>query len=175
MTFFQRAIKRAQMPIAYSKGFNPHQQMSFAVPLALGSYGYGEYVDIELIEGMNEDEIVNRLNSVMNKGVVIVSARCIQEGEKTGAAIVAAADYRVRLDIKLDNADEIISKLMSQDTLEIERTSKRKTKLVNIRSNIYILTADNSEEYTVLNMRIATGSANNLKPELVCEYIYRCV
>lgn len=173
MTFFQRAIKRAQLPIAYSKGFNPHQQMSFAVPLALGSYGYGEYVDIEFTEEMNGDDIINRLNSVMNKGVVVTSARKLSEGEKTGAAIVSAADYRVKLDIKLDNADEIINKLLSQETLEIERTSKRKTKLVNIRTNIYSLGADNSKEFTVLNMRIATGSANNLKPELVCEYIYR--
>ena len=173
MTFFQRAVKRAELPIAYSNGFNPHQQMSFAVPLSLGSYGYGECVDIELTEAMPEDEIKNRLNSVMNKGVVITSVRSLAEGEKTGAAIVTAGDYRVRLDIKIDSASEYLKKILLRDNMEIERTSKRKTKLVNIRPDIFSLTADNSGENTVLEMRLATGSANNLKPELVCEYIYQ--
>ena len=171
LTFFQRAVKRARLPIAYSNGFNPHQQMSFACPLSLGQYGYGEYVDIELKEEMRQDEIMQSLNSTMNKGLVISDVRRLSEGEKTGAAIVTAADYRVTLGIKIDNIDSVISELMSSDTMEIERTSKRKTKLVNIRPNIYTLTADNSGDKTVLNMRIATGSANNLKADLVCEYI----
>ncbi len=173
MTFFQRALKRAELPIAYSQGFNPHQQMSFAVPLSLGSYGYGEYVDIELKEPVEEKEIISRLNSVMNKGLVITQARRLNEGEKTGAAIVTSADYRVTLPIKLKNTDDVIQALLASDKMEIERTSKRKTKLVNIRPDIFSLSVDNSGDNTVLNMRIATGSANNLKAELVCEYIYK--
>lgn len=173
MTFFQRALKRAELPIAYSQGFNPHQQMSFAVPLSLGSYGYGEYVDIELKEPVEEKEIISRLNSVMNKGLVITQARRLNEGEKTGAAIVTSADYRVTLPIKLKNTDDVIQALLASDKMEIERTSKRITKLVNIRPDIFSLSVDNSGDNTVLNMRIATGSANNLKAELVCEYIYK--
>jgi radical SAM-linked protein len=171
MTFFQRAIKRAKLPIAYSNGFNPHQQMSFAVPLSLGSYGYGEYVDIELKEDVPESEILQRLNSAMNKGMQIVAVRKLAEGEKTGAAIVTAADYRVTLGTKIENINDVISELIASDTMEIERVSKRKTKVVNIRPNIYNLTANNDAAKTVLNMRIATGSANNLKAELVSEYI----
>jgi radical SAM-linked protein len=173
MTFFQRAIKRANLPIAYSNGFNPHQQMSFAVPLALGSYGYGEYVDIELKEEVPENEILQSLNASMNKGMQIVAVRKLAEGEKTGASIVTAADYRVTLDTKISNIEDVISQLMASDTMEIERTSKRKTKVVNIRPNIYALSASNDTDKTVLNMRIATGSANNLKAELVSEYIYK--
>jgi radical SAM-linked protein len=173
MTFFQRAIKRAKLPIAYSNGFNPHQQMSFAVPLSLGSYGYGEYVDIELKEPVDNAEIMSRLNAVMNRGMVITAVRKMEEGEKAGAAVVTAADYRVTLGVKIDNIEAVVAELMTSDTMEIERTSKRKTKVVNIRPNIYSLSADNSGAKTVLEMRIATGSANNLKAELVSEYIYK--
>lgn len=173
MTFFQRAVKRAGLPIAYSKGFNPHQLMSFACPLSLGCYGYGEFVDIELDHPMDEDEIISSLNAAMNKGMRITSARALCDGEKTGAAVVTAADYRVTLGIKADNTERLINELMGLDKMEIERTSKRKTKTVDIKPDIFALSGDNSGEKTVLNMRIATGSANNLKAELVCEYIYR--
>ena len=172
LTFFQRAVKRAELPIAYSKGFNPHQQMSFAAPLSLGSYGYGEYVDIELEEPVSEDEIMTRLNAAMNKGLVILEVRRLEESEKTGAAIVTAADYRVTLNLKTDKIEGVVKELMALDTMDIERTSKHKTKVVNIRPFIYELAADNSGEKTVLSMKIAAGSANNLKPELLCKYIY---
>lgn len=173
LTFFQRAVKRAQLPIAYSNGFNPHQQMSFAVPLSLGSYGYGEYVDIELTEEMAEAEIMSRLNSASNKGFVITEVRRLAEGEKTGAAIVTAADYRVTLGEKIENAQNICSELLALDLMEIERVSKGKAKVVNIRPSVFQLEADNSGEKTVLKMKIATGSANNLKPELLCKYFYQ--
>jgi len=173
MTFFQRAIKRAKLPIAYSNGFNPHQQMSFACPLSLGHYGYGEYVDIELKEPVAENEIMDRLNFVMNRGMVITGVRKLNEGEKAGAAIVTAANYRVTMGVKFENIEAVVNELMSSDTMEIERTSKRKTKVVNIRPDIFRLSSDNRGNKTVLNMRIATGSANNLKAELVCEYIHR--
>lgn len=171
LTFFQRAVKRAKLPIAYSKGFNPHQQMSFAVPLSLGCSGYGEYVDIELTEPVEPENIKQRLNAASNKGFRIIEARPLEAWEKTGAAIVTAADYRVTLPERIENADSVINELMALKEMNIERTSKRKTRVVNIRPDIFSLFAENGDK-TVLNMRIATGSANNLKAELVCEYIY---
>jgi hypothetical protein len=105
--------------------------------------------------------------------MVITAVRKMEEGEKAGAAVVTAADYRVTLGVKIDNIEAVVAELMTSDTMEIERTSKRKTKVVNIRPNIYSLSADNSGAKTVLEMRIATGSANNLKAELVSEYIYK--
>ena len=48
MRYFQKAIRRAGLPIKYSEGFNPHQIMSFAAPLGVGVTSDGEYMDIEL-------------------------------------------------------------------------------------------------------------------------------
>lgn len=46
MRFFQKAIRRAGIPIAYTEGFSPHQIMSFAAPLGVGLTSDGEYLDI---------------------------------------------------------------------------------------------------------------------------------
>ena len=57
LKFFIRLIKRTQLPIAYSNGFNPHQQLTFAIPLSLGMSSYGEYLDIQLTEPVACEEI----------------------------------------------------------------------------------------------------------------------
>ena len=48
MRFFQKMIRRADLDIAYSNGFSPHQIMSFAAPLGVGLESNGEYMDIEV-------------------------------------------------------------------------------------------------------------------------------
>ena len=48
MRFFQKAIRRAGIDVAYSKGFSPHQIMAFAAPLGVGLLSNGEYMDIEV-------------------------------------------------------------------------------------------------------------------------------
>lgn len=47
MRYFQKAMRRADIDIAYSTGFSPHQIMSFAAPLGVGITSDGEYLDIE--------------------------------------------------------------------------------------------------------------------------------
>lgn len=51
MRYFQKAMRRADIPIKYSEGFSPHQIMSFGAPLSMGVSGLGEYMDIELKDG----------------------------------------------------------------------------------------------------------------------------
>ena len=50
MRYFQKAMRRADIPIKYSEGFSPHQIMSFGAPLSMGVSGLGKYIDIELKE-----------------------------------------------------------------------------------------------------------------------------
>lgn len=48
MRYFQKVMRRAEVDIAYSEGFSPHQIMSFAAPLGVGLTSRGEYLDIEV-------------------------------------------------------------------------------------------------------------------------------
>ena len=75
MRYFQKAIRRAELPIAYSEGFSPHMLLSFASPLGVGISSTGEYFDMVLAEDMKTDEIVKRLNATMVEGMEVVSAR----------------------------------------------------------------------------------------------------
>ena len=61
MRYFQKAIRRADIDIAYSGGFNPHQIMSFAAPLGVGQTSESEYFDIELHTAPSMEELVERI------------------------------------------------------------------------------------------------------------------
>jgi radical SAM-linked protein len=74
MRYFQKAIRRAELPVAFSGGYSPHMIMSFAAPLGVGTTSLGEYFDMELTETVPTKEIEDRLNAVMAEGVSICSA-----------------------------------------------------------------------------------------------------
>lgn len=96
MRYFQKAIRRAELPVAFSGGYSPHMIMSFAAPLGVGTTSMGEYFDMELTEKVPTAEIEDRLNAVMVEGITISSARQVEDGKaSTAMALVAAADYFV--------------------------------------------------------------------------------
>lgn len=169
---FQRAIKRAEIPIAYSKGFNPHQLIGFAAPLPLGMPGEGEYADVELRKEIKPQDIVLKLNEVMPDGLEIIAARKLEKNEKNCAASLEAAVYEIEFSEIIDRFDYFIDKMMCEERLEIERTSKRKTKVVDIKPDIFSIQNVSDGNNTKIKIIISTGSQNNLKPELLVKYIY---
>ena len=102
LRYFQKAVRRAGLKIAYSQGFHPHQIMSFASPLGVGITSAGEYMDMELVAEYTPKEIVEALNSAMVEGFTVLSARILPEPEngrkrETAMSLVTAADYAVFL------------------------------------------------------------------------------
>ena len=98
LRYFQKAVRRAGLKIAYSQGFHPHQIMSFASPLGVGITSEGEYMDMELVAEYTPKEIVDALNSAMVEGFTVLSARILPEPEngrkrETAMSLVMAADY----------------------------------------------------------------------------------
>ena len=72
MRYFQKAMRRADIPIAFTGGYSPHMIMSFAQPLGIGITSDGEYLDIELTESISSEAAVGRLNQVMAEGIDVV-------------------------------------------------------------------------------------------------------
>ena len=96
MRFFQKVMRRADIPIAFSGGYSPHMIMSFAQPLGIVLTSDGEYLDIELTEPIDSKEAVARMNAVSVEGIEMVSMVQISEEKKaSGMTITAASDYQV--------------------------------------------------------------------------------
>ena len=97
MRYFQKAMRRAEIPVALSGGFSPHMLMSFAAPLGVGITSDGEYFDVDLTEEIPSEELVRRLNAQMAEGILVKNAVRIGETKADkGMTVVAAAEYTVR-------------------------------------------------------------------------------
>lgn len=100
MRYFQKALRRANYDSEYTKGFSPHQIMSFAAPLGVGLTSDAEYLDIQLLTSDEPELMVDRLNSVLTEGVHILDFHPLLEPEAntrtvTAMSLVASADYLV--------------------------------------------------------------------------------
>ena len=174
MRFFQKVMRRADIPIAFSGGFSPHMIMSFANPLGVGVTSDGEYFDIELTEEIDMQAAVLRMNETVVEGIEIVNMVPISDDKKqTGMSIVAAADYLSSLKNGEFPEDwkEKAEGFMSQPSISIVKKTKKSEKEVDIKPMIYKFEVRGDSVY----MLVATGSVENLKPELVmqalCQYL----
>lgn len=172
MRYFQKAIRRAEIPIAFTSGYSPHMIMSFANPLGVGLTSDGEYFDIELTESINSKEAVRRLNEQMVDGMEIVSFVQIPDDKKSkGMSIVAGADYlsSVKNGSLPEDLAEKLEAFYAQNEICVVKKTKKSEKEVDIRPMIYKLECRDGKIY----MRVAAGSVQNLKPELVTEAFVR--
>jgi len=96
MRFFQKAIRRAGIDIAYSSGFSPHQIMSFAQPLGIGLESNGEYMDIEVNSITTEADMMQQLNAQMVEGIEVLEIKLLPETAGNAMASVSAATYTIR-------------------------------------------------------------------------------
>ena len=167
MRYFQKALRRAEIDIKFSEGFNPHMIMSFAAPLGVGLTSNGEYMDIEIKSPIASADAVRQLNEVMVEGMEVLSFRPIEEG-KAGKAmsLVAAADYTVSFHPGYEPKEgwqERLEAFAKKDSIVILKKTKKSEVETDIRPMIYQLSVDGDQ----VHMTLATGSAANLKPELV--------
>ena len=97
MRFFQKAIRRAKLDVAYSQGFSPHQLMSFASPLGGGVTSDGEYLDVEFhsLPEMPLPELVNYLNQFMTEEIFVTEIEIMPDGFKNSMSLLRSADYMI--------------------------------------------------------------------------------
>ena len=168
MRFFQKMMRRAEIPIAFTGGFSPHMIMSFANPLGVGVTSDGEYFDIELTEDIDMKAAVERMNQTMVEGIDVVNMVAISDDKKqTGMSIVAAADYlsTVKKGVLPKDWKEQLPLFMEQPQILIVKTTKKSEKEVDIKPMIYQMEVSGDAVY----MQVACGSVENLKPELVMQ------
>ncbi|MCK9223213.1 MAG: TIGR03936 family radical SAM-associated protein [Limnochordia bacterium] len=136
-----RALRRAQVPVAFSEGFNPHMLLSFGPPLSVGFCSLSEYVDLRLAEDMVPDDLVEALNGQLPKGLRVISAKEKAGGTSLMAAI-NVADYALFYlpdvpDEVKEQLDQAMSCLMEKSRLSVTRQTKSRIREVDLRPGIF--------------------------------------
>ena len=174
MRYFQKVNRRAGVDIAYSGGFSPHQIMSFASPLGLGLTSEGEYLDMEILSTDTSDHMVKRMNETMAEGMEIISFLLLPETAKPAMSVVAAADYLISQKeasaVTLpDGWQKTVESFFAQDVIPVLKKTKKNEKQINIRPMVYQWELRDEG----LFVKLSSGSAENLKPELLLEALYQ--
>ncbi len=169
-----RAVRRAELPMWYTEGFNPHPYIAFALPLSLGQSSECEYMDIRIeSDTMTDEEIKEKFSAVMPEGAEIksVTAPVYDINE------ICGAKYQVKLIFNSDDEAKAFCEkstaLLDGGELLAEKKGKkgrRKVmKQVNLIEQIFEkeVAFDGSE--VVMNLTVAAGNTVNLNPALLVE------
>lgn len=168
MRFFQKALRRADIDVAYSGGFSPHQIMSFASPLGLGLESNGEYLDVEVNSLISSQEFMDRVNAVSIPEIQVLDVRLLPDNAGNAMASVAAAGYTIqfREDRALEgNMQECFERFMKQEQILITKATKRGSAQIDLKPAIYEFKVNDNNLYLLVN----ASSEGNIKPNLVME------
>ncbi|MCR3921919.1 MAG: TIGR03936 family radical SAM-associated protein [Firmicutes bacterium] len=168
MRLWQRAIRRAGLPVVYSLGFNPHPKMSFASALPVGVISDAEYLDIQFAKDISEQDLIT-LQNVLPIGLLISGWRIVPESVPALMALVRAVTWVMPLDEPIVTVQATIEQLLATTELLVERKGKKGIKTVNIRPFIYKLQVE--EETARLLMLLASGGEGGTKPRELLELL----
>jgi radical SAM-linked protein len=174
MRTLQRAFARAELPLAFSEGFNPHPYLSIARPLSVGVESRYELLDFGLAGAVDPEALPARLNRVLPAGVRVRRAYPASEGRKSFGDI-AWAGYEIRLawDRPAARAADGLRGLFAGGPLPVQKKSKRGEQTVDIAPLIRRLVLTPEGEGLLCMDAVLAAGVVSLNPSHVLEAIRR--
>jgi radical SAM-linked protein len=173
MRYFQKAIRRAKIDVAYTTGFSPHQKMSFAAPLGVGVESNGEYMDIEVNSLTSSSELMAALNEQMADGIEILEVHLLPDDAGNAMASVAAAKYSIAFRegyLPQFMSSIAVEEFYSQPEIIVTKKTKKSEETFDMKPYIFELNFD--EQNKILVMTVDASSSGNIKPSLVVKTLY---
>jgi radical SAM-linked protein len=170
MRLWQRALRRAGIPLAYTKGFSPHPRISLAAPLAVGVTSSGELMDIFLERRISPHFFHTEITKQLPRGVDISEVAETGLGLPSLQSQVQFAEYLVCLETDRDRSDvdSSVSSLLAADSLPWQHARDKEIRKYDLRTLIDSIRVEgwNSPECT-LGMRLHCDNKGTGRPEQV--------
>lgn len=174
---FQRALRRAEMPVAYTQGFNPRPILTFALAMPVGMTSLEEYGRVGLTADVSPEVFLNKMNKSLPSGLQIESAKKLEVEGKVPSLTASITDclYRIQgaLAIHIDETQlaDIVNNILERESLIIPKRNKRgkmiEKEVRPFISQIEILEVKDGRY--LLDMHLAYISQESIKPELVLD------
>lgn len=171
---FTRAVRRAQIPLWYTEGFNPHPYLTFALPLSLGMESLYESMDIRIVGESSNSEIFDLLKGAMPPGIEIVSVDDPVDDPKT----IAFGEFDLLFDCEdTSGLTTLIEQLLSADELIVQKLGKQGRKKVlkdiNLLEFLKSYSVSCSGNRVKLTVVFPAGSTTNINPTLLSDEIVK--
>lgn len=169
---WERVLRRANLPILYTRGFNTRPRISLAMPLPLGISSECEILEISLRERIawRQDDLRERLLSVSPHGLTISAIVEVDTRAPTLHSLVNSAEYRIQFLDAVNSGDlrRKIDELLSRKSIIVDRVRRRKRSVMDIRPLILALKLDGCDN---LIAHLSVGERGNLRPDHLLEHL----
>ena len=176
MRVLERAMRRANLPVAFSRGFNPHPRISIAAPLPVGTEGLAEMAEMEMTRSVEEASLVERLNAVLPQGLNIREAYLVPDDAPALMAVLDRAVYMVYIDgeaARVELPAGAPGDFMALGRVEVKRRGKDgRAKIRDIRPGIVSIQVISQEDGLTMRLELKTGGSINVRPTEVVAALF---
>ena len=140
MRTMQRALRRSDLPVRYSQGFNPHMLLNAAAPLSLGMPGLREVIEVPVADDIDPAAFQERLNAALPPDLRCRAVRALPDEHQAPMAMLRAAQYLMELDDGSPGTTACMNALpgmLAADALPAIRKTKTGEKPCDVRPMIY--------------------------------------
>lgn len=161
---FTRAITRAELPVRYTQGFNPHQIITFSLPLPVGVTSETEFVDIDFEDTVGNDEIMARLNENLPPDI-----RILGTGELICSATdIAMAKYEIIIKAPFEIEEDTVLKFFKKEEIPVMKKTKKGDKEVNLKEYIKSARIKSVSGGDIeMTVKLSAGGSMNIKPDIM--------
>ena len=140
---WERALRRSGVRVAYSEGFSPRPRLSFGLALSTGYESLGEYLDIDLADDLDPEELLAVVNRSLPVGMEAQAAIRIPPGTDSLQQAVASSSWEIEItEVDPTRVDEAVAAALAADALPITVERKGSETELDARPAILALTAD---------------------------------
>ena len=174
MRLWERALRRAEVPLAFSQGYTPHPRIALALPLPVGAEGEAELMDVVVVEPVDLPAFIARLRPQLPEGIAVDG---IEEVDLVGPSLqsrVRFADYAIRLATG-QSGEEIeaaVQGFLAQAEALLEVRRGKRVPTLNVRALVVTLAVTEAGGgLCELRMRLRADSAGAGRPEEVARVL----
>ncbi len=164
INLMERALRRAAVPYALSKGFNPHVKMSMGTVLPVGLWGEKEYFDLELERNMPLDEFAAEVNNTLPVYMRIKKCVKIPASAPSLMKVVNAASYLFVIERSGVDLQQWRDKVLAADSLWVKNRGKNKKNIgKNLRPGIYKVDVYRRGIFDIIDIWTSQGEPVNVR------------
>jgi len=167
MKTFRSTIRRAELPVSFSQGYNPHIILAMGPPLAVGLISHGEYFDLELEEEIEKTEFIERLNRFSPKDLNFLKAERVPDDIRSLSSLLDTAIYTMNMNFKrkysLEEQKRMLDEFLNEEEIMIIRHRRKKSdREIDLKKRIFSAEVIEKNKW---RFAVVTGSRGNLRPE----------
>ncbi len=164
---FERACRRARIPLSFTGGYSPKPRITFALSLPTGTEALAEWLDLELSEALPPEDVMNKLNDQLPSGIRVVESWKVPVDVPALNGRVRFMNYEALLPESWKDLDEKIQDLMNRPKVPVVRLRKGKERTLDLKD--YLFSMGSPDDRTLTFSLALKGEEGSARPQEVLQ------